>query len=144
MAPWWDENSGAVQLSDTVRLTAHMSRAELADAYAALAGTSLSKGGAPNDPIVPFPAFTVPGGRLACVCVLHGDRLHAVAFSVVGVGAKKRGTADQQRALLFQCLRGADPARDSKRGVLLRCPFGTALVATDPYTGDATLRLTYR
>ena len=38
----------------------------------------------------------------------------------------------------------ADPARDSKRGVLLRCPFGVALVATDPRTGDATLRLTYR
>ena len=52
--------------------------------------------------------------------------------------------ADQQRALLFQCLRCADPSPDSKHGVLLKCAFGNALLATDPRTGGAMLRLTYR
>lgn len=140
----WDETSGEVRLSDSARLFAHMSRAELDQACSAISGDSAPAGDPSTDEIVPFPAFEAPGGRLACVCYLHGGRLHAVELWVAGVGQRKRGTADQQRALLFQCLRAGDPARDSKRGVLLRCPFGTALIATDPRTGDATLRLTYR
>ena len=113
-------------------------------AYRKLAGESSVADDLRAEPILTFPAFGVSGGRLACVCFLHGDKLHGVEFTVVGVGQRKRGTADQQRALLFQCIRAGDPSRDSKRGVLLRCPFGTALVATDPRSGDATLRLTYR
>ena len=144
MMPFWDENTGAVQLGENARLYAHMPRQELLRAHAALADGAALPAELKTESVIPFPAFAVSGGRLACVCLLHGDRLHAVSFSVAGVGEKRRGTADQQRALLFQCLRGADPARDSKRGVLLRCPFGTALVATDPRTGDALLRITYR
>lgn len=140
---FWDEDSGAVQLGEDARLYSHMTRQEVLRARAALAEGPLP-GGAQNEAVLAFPAFAVPGGRLACVCLMHGDALHAVEFSVVGVSPKRRGSADQQRALLFQCLRAADPSRDSKRGVLLRCPFGTALVATDPRTGDASLRLTYR
>lgn len=141
---FWDENSGAIQLSEDARLYSHMPRQEVLRARAALAADGPLPGGAQGEPVLAFPAFAVPGGRLACVCLMHGDALHAVEFSVVGVSPKKRGSADQQRALLFQCLRAADPSRDSKRGVLLRCAFGTALVATDPRTGDASLRLTYR
>ena len=141
---FFDENSGEVQLNERARLRAHMPRQELLAARAALAAEGAPVRTPPNEPILPFPAFAVPGGRLACVCFLHGDRLHAVDFSVVGVGSRRRGSAEQQRALLFQCLRAEDRSRDSKRGVLLRCPFGTALVATDPRSGDATLRITYR
>ena len=140
----WDENSGEVRLQAQTGLQAHMSRRELLAARTAQGAEAALPAPDAGDMLIPFPAFAVPGGRLACVCQMHGDRLHAVEFTVVGVGQRKRGTADQQRALLFQCLRAADPARDSKRGVLLRCPFGVALVATDPRTGDATLRLTYR
>lgn len=141
---FWDENSGEVRLGDEARLYSHMPRQELLKMLRKLDGGQTFAGELKAEPILPMPAFTVAGGRLACVCFLHGDKLHAVEFSVVAVGQRKRGTADQQRALLFQCIRAGDPARDSKRGVLLRCPFGTALVATDPRTGDATLRLTYR
>lgn len=141
---FWDENSGEVYLNDSVRLYPHMPRTELLAAYATLCGIPLRETAVLNGSVVTFPAFGVPGGRLACVCLLHGDRLHATDFSVVSVGQRKRGAADQQRALLFQCIRAMDPSKDSKRGVLLRCPFGTALVATDPRSGDATLRLTYR
>ena len=144
MTQFWDENTGAVQLAEGARLYSHMPRQEVLHAQAAVAQGAALPGGLKTEPVIPSPAFAVPGGRLACVCLLHGDALHAVCFTVVSVGQKRRGTAEQQRALLFQCLRGADPARDSKRGVLLRCAFGTALVATDPRTGDATLRLTYR
>ena len=144
MMQFWDENSGAVQLSEDTRLYSHMPRQELLKAYASLGEKPTAGYAAEGESILPFPSFGVPGGRLACVCVLHGNALHAIEFNVVTVGQKKRGTAEQQRALLFACLRGADPAKDSKRGVLLRCPFGTALVATDPHTGDALLRLTYR
>lgn len=140
---FFDETEGTLQLSERASLRAHMSRTELLAARKAL---SEGAGAVPtlSEPIIPFPVFSVPGGKLACVCLMHGDRLHAVDFSVVGVGLKRRGTADQQRALLFQCLRAADPSKDSKRGVMLRCHFGTALVATDPRSGDATLRITYR
>ena len=144
MMQFWDENTGAVQLGDDVRLYPHMTRQEVLRAQAAVCGGETRRGEWKTEAVIPFPAFAVAGGRLACVCLMHGDKLHAVSFSVAGVGQKRRGTADSQRALLFQCLRGADPARDSKRGVLLRCAFGTALIATDPRTGDATLRLTYR
>ena len=142
--PFWDENSGVVTLGADARLIPHMSRKDTLAALAALAPFPADFCSETTGSMIPFPAFSVPGGRLACVCLMHGDRLHAVAFSVVAVGLRRRGTADQQRALLFQCLRAADPNRDSKRGVLLRCPFGTALVATDPRSGDATLRFTYR
>ncbi len=144
MMQFWDENTGAVLLCEGARLYPHMPRQEVLRAQAVVSGGTALPGDMKTEAIIPFPAFAVVGGRLACVCLMHGDKLHAVSFSVAGVGQKKRGTAEGQRALLFQCLRGADPARDSKRGVLLRCAFGTALIATDPYTGDATLRLTYR
>jgi hypothetical protein len=143
MTLFWDENTGAAQLADGARLYAHMPRQEVLRAFAAVAYAQ-PPAEYKTETVIPFPAFAVAGGRLACVCLLHNDKLHAVSFTVAGVGAKRRGNADQQRALLFQCLRAADPARDSKRGALLRCPFGTALVATDPRTGDATLRMTYR
>lgn len=141
---FWDENSGVVQLNDNMPLLPHMDRQALLALYANLTGEPWPPNIAQNEPILALPAFAVPGGRLACVCLMHGDKLHAAEFTVVNVGQRKRGTADQQRALLFQCLHGNDPSKDSKRGVLLRCPFGTALVATDPRSGDAMLRLTYR
>jgi len=141
---FWDENSGEVRLMDDTRLYPHMPRQELLKAYRKFTDTSSQKDVLYAEPILTFPAFGVSGGKLACVCFLHGDKLHAIEFTVVGVGQRKRGTADQQRALLFQCIHAGDPSRDSKRGVLLRCPFGTALVATDPRSGDAMLRLTYR
>jgi len=142
--PFWDENTGVVTLGADTRLFAHMTRKEITAALAALAPLPAEFQQVTGGPMIPFPAFAVPGGRLACVCLMHGDRLHAATFSVVAVGNRRRGTAEQQRALLFQCLRATDPNRDSKRGVLLRCPFGAALIATDPRSGDATLRLTYR
>ena len=144
MMHFFDENTGAVQLCDGARLYPQMTRQEVLRAQAAVSGGAALPAEWKTDTAIPFPVFAVAGGRLACVCQMHGDKLHAVCFSVAGVGQKKRGTADGQRALLFQCLRSADPARDSKRGVLLRCAFGTALIATDPRSGDATLRLTYR
>jgi len=144
MMHFWDEESGAVQLTEHARLYAHMPRSAVFAARRTLMGETPLPKGADGDLLLPLPAFMVEGGKLACVCVMHGDQLHAVEFQVVSVGQRRRGNAEQQRALLFQCLRAADPAPDSKRGVLLRCPFGTALVATDPRSGEATLRLTYR
>ena len=142
--PFWDENTGAVQLTADARLYAHMPGEEVHALCAAMVTEAGFYAPPAGEAMVPFPAFSVPGGRLACVCLLHHERLHAVTFHVVGVGQRKRGTAEQQRALLFGCLWASDPSRDSKRSVLLRCPFGAALVTTDPHTGDATLRLTYR
>ena len=142
--PFWDETTGAVRLRGDMCLYPHMPRQELLRVRACLTDAPLAYELETNGAVLPFPAFAVPGGRLACVCVLHGEKLHAVEFWVANVGQRKRGNADQQRALLFQCLRAADPSKDSKRSVLLRCAFGGALVATDPHSGDATLRLTYR
>ena len=144
MLQFWDEVSGAVQLGDGARLYSHMPRQEVLAAQALLAPDAAALRGMQNESTLPFPAFSVAGGKLACLCQMHGDKLHAVEFTVVNVGAKRRGTADQQRALLFQCLRCADPSPDSKHGVLLKCAFGNALLVTDPRTGGAMLRLTYR
>lgn len=141
---FWDENSGAFQLTGSVRLTAHMPENELLQACAGLAEASAAPKERAGGDFVCFPAFAVPGGRLSCVCFLRGGRLHAVEFSVAAVGNRKRATAERQRAFLFQCLRGVDPLPDTMGNVLFRCPFGTVLVATDPRCGDATLRMTYR
>jgi hypothetical protein len=140
---FWDENSGMLQVSEKAALMPRMTRRELLAVYVQLTGEPPAWAWQAES-VLPLPTFAVPGGRLAGVCFLHGDHLHAVELSVSCVGQRKRGTADQQRALLFECLRAGDPSRDSKRGVLLRCPFGTALVGTDPRSGDATLRFTYR
>ena len=144
MPAFWDEASGALQLLEGARLHSHMHRQEVLAVRQALLGDAPAQPPPADGAVVPMPAFAVPGGRLAGLCILHGDKLHAVELSVVSVGQRRRGTAEQQRAFLFQCLRAADPSPDSQRNVLLRCPFGTALIATDPRTGDATLRLTYR
>ena len=95
------------------------------------------------DPIVTLPAQTFEGGALAPVCFFHGTRLHAVELTVERVG-QKRGTAEQQRALLFACVGASDPAPDTRRPVVLRCGFGTAAISTDPRSGTALMRLTYR
>jgi hypothetical protein len=141
---FWDDESGAVQLTGSARLYAHMSRDELLKACVRLAKTPAVPEGRSQGDIVCFPAFAVPGGRLSCVCFLRGDKLHAVEFFVSAIGNRKRAAAERQRAFLFQCLRCTDPLPDDRGGVLFRCPFGTAMVATDPRCGDATLRLTYR
>ncbi|MCE5343829.1 MAG: hypothetical protein LLF96_09675 [Eubacteriales bacterium] len=138
---FWNEATGEVRLSEKARLYAHMSAAELRQTRATFASEPATETDAA---IVPFPVFDVPGGRLSCICFLQGGRLHAAEFFVSGVGKHLRRTADRQRAFLFQCLRAADPYPDSRHGVLLRCPFGTALVSTDPRGGEASLRLTYR
>jgi len=141
---FWEEDSGAVRLSKDARLYPHMPKSELLEACKALAGNAAGADGRADDAAVALPSFSVPGGRLACVCLLRGEKLHAAEFWVTAVGRRKRFTADQQRAFLFECLRANDPSPDSRRSVLLRCPFGAALVATDPRSGDATLRITYR
>jgi hypothetical protein len=141
---FWEEDSGVTWLGKNTRLYPHMPKSELLKICAKLAGNAAEADGRAGGAAVTFPSFAVPGGRLACVCLLRGDRLHAAEFWVAAVGRRRRSTADQQRAFLFECLRATDPAPDSRRSVLLRCPFGAALVATDPLSGDATLRLTYR
>ncbi len=141
---FWEEDSGVVWLARNTRLYPHMPKKELLKACANLTGNGAEAEARAGDAAVAFPSFAVPGGRLACVCLLRADRLHAAEFWVSAVGKRRRSTADQQRAFLFECLRATDPAPDSKKNVLLRCPFGAALVATDPLSGDATLRLTYR
>ncbi len=138
---FWNDTTGEVRLSPKTRLYAHMSVEELLQEHKAFANAPLADAEAT---VLPFPAFDVPGGRLSCICFLQSGRLHVAEFTVVGVGKHLRRTAERQRAFLFQCLRAADPYPDSHRGVLLRCPFGTALVTTDPRGGEASLRLTYR
>lgn len=95
------------------------------------------------DRVVPLPAMPVVGGRLAPVCSFHGDRLHSVTLCVAAVGTKA-ATAEQQRAFLFACARVEDPAPDTRKCVSLYCGFGSAVISTDPRTGLAALRLTYR
>ena len=140
---FWNETTGELQFMNGSRLYAHMPETELLKARATLPGAA-GFGVPPGETTVPFPAFAVPGGRLSCVCFLKEERLWAAEIWVEGVGKHLRRTAERQRAFLFACLGAADPYPDSHGGVLLRCPFGTALVATDPRTGAATLRLTYR
>ncbi len=149
--PMWDETSGALQLGRAVRLYAHMPLPELQKMQKALQNGDCQVEEAcpeadepPHEAILFLPQVKVPGGRVACVCFLRSATLHAVEMSVVAVGRRKHCTAAQQRAFLFQCLRAVDPARDSRRAVILRCLFGTVMVATDPHSGDAMLRLTYR
>ena len=136
----WNDD-GSVALAEGCTLRPHMSAKELRCVVARLADAP--PWDESPDPVIPLPSVGWGNGRLAPVCCLHGDRLHAVVFTVVGVGAR-RGTADQQRAYLFACAHAQDPAPDTRRCVLLRCGFGTALISTDPRTGTAQLRLTYR
>jgi hypothetical protein len=138
---FWNETTGELRLSPKTHLYAHMPAEELWQVRKAFANAPPIEAEALA---LPFPAFDVPGGKLCCICFLQGGRLHAAEFTVMGVGKQLRRTAERQRAFLFQCLHAADPYPDSHRGVLLRCPFGTALVTTDPRCGDASLRLTYR
>ena len=98
MLQFWDEVSGAVQLGDGARLYSHMPRQEVLAAQALLAPDAAALRGMQNESTLPFPAFSVAGGKLACLCQMHGDKLHAVEFTVVNVGAKRRGTADQHGA----------------------------------------------
>ncbi len=102
MPAFWDEASGALQLLEGARLHSHMHRQEVLAVWQALLGDAPAPPPDGESAVLPMPAFAAPGGRLACLCILHGDRLHAVELSVVSVGQKKRGTAEQQRALLFQ------------------------------------------
>ena len=141
---FWDENTGALLLSGKSRLVPYMPMEDVRNACRILTGQSAVLPDRVDEDTVCFPAFGVPGGRLSCICLMRGGTLHAVELQVAAVGKRARPDAGRQRAFLFRCLYGDDPAKDSQRGVLLRCPFGTALVATDPRSGDATLRITYR
>lgn len=141
---FWDETSGAVRLTKAARLYPHMPGEQVRGICRSMLGDAQEVDTRADGDIVALPAFNAEGGRMACLCFLRGNQLHAAEFSVLAVGRRKYCTADRQRAFLFECLRAADPAPDSKRSVLLRCPFGTALVATDPRGGDAILRFTYR
>lgn len=136
MALW--NAKGELALGDGLTLRPHMERAALTTALPTLAiDESVA------DPIALLPEQTVEGGALAPVCFFHGARLHAVELTVTRVG-QRRGTAEQQRALLFALACAQDPAPDTRRPVVLRCRFGTAAISTDPRTGTALMRLTYR
>lgn len=82
-------------------------------------------------------AFPFAGAEAACLCSLRLGRLRSIEFHPFG------GTAAQQRARLFGFIGAEDPCKDTMGGVRVRYPFGTAWIATDSRSGDATLRITY-
>jgi hypothetical protein len=140
---FFNGETGELLLGPDARLYAHMPAEALFRARAALGG---APDGMPStlDGPVSFPVFSVPDGKLSCVCFLRDGKLSAVECQAADAGRHKRRTADRQRAFLFECLGVSDPYPDSLRSVSLRCPFGAALVATDPRCGEANLRVTYR
>jgi len=140
---FFNGETGELLLGPDARLYAHMSAEALFRARTALGGVPDGVLAAADEP-VPFPVFDVPDGKLSCVCFLHDGKLSAVECQASDTGRHKRRTAERQRAFLFECLGVSDPYPDSLRSVSLRCPFGAALVATDPRSGEATLRVTYR
>ena len=92
--------------------------------------------------VLPFPACETDGIRLAPVCFLDEGRLQTVNLWVCG--GKRAQTAAQQRAQLFRLLRAQDPCPDTQKPVQLKCPFGFILIATEPRTGRAFLRVLYQ
>lgn len=138
--PFLNPESGEMQLSDALRLRARMPLNEALTAYEALTGRSAVVDDGP-EPLLCFPVCPVEGGAVAPVCCFHGGALHSVllwAYQADGA----RGPAEARRALLFRLIGQTDPAPG--RVVSIRFPFGTAIAAADPHTGDALLRLTYR
>ena len=151
----WDEQ-GSILMENGLLLWAHMSANELTgelrsaakrqpDAFGPQMLDRIERllGSDAFDRVVPLPAMPVVGGELAPVCSFHGDRLHAVSFSVTAVGLKP-ASADQQRAFLFECAHVQDPAPDTRKCVSLYCGFGSVVLSTDPRSGQAQMRLTYR
>ncbi|MFH1513194.1 MAG: hypothetical protein ABIG45_07555 [Bacillota bacterium] len=133
----WDETSGKVALSDTVSLWADMPRKRLIAALEDFTGMPLFTDDPEHAAVVSTGAFPFLGAQSACLCTLRRGRLHCVEFALTG------GTAAKQRETLFRFLNAQDPCADAMRSVLLRYPFGTAWIAADPRSGDATLRITY-
>lgn len=137
---FFDPETGALRFADGPTFRAGMTYADVlaaCDAPAAKTATS-------EEAFLPFPAYRVPGGRVAPVCVLRGGALHAVELHVAAVGQREQPGPDLARALLFGLAHCKDPAPDSRAPVLLQCAFGALLVATDPHSGRSVLRVTYR
>ncbi len=133
----WDETSGKIVLADAHSLWADMPRKRLIAALEDFSGMSCFTDDPEHAAVVSTGAFPFLGEQAACLCTLSRGRLHSVELALTG------GTAAKQRETLFRFLRAQDPCADATRSVLLRYPFGTAWIAADPRSGDATLRITY-
>ncbi len=141
---FFDPESGELLFACGLRLHAGMKRADVLSALRRCAQPPADLAFTAEDSFVPFPAFRVPGGQAAPICVLRHGVLRAVELNVAAVGQREHPPAELARAMLFGLARCKDPAPDSRAPVLLSCAFGTLLVSTDPRTGASTLRVTYK
>lgn len=137
--PFLDEQTGTLTFSEELSFIAHMPLEALLSLHEQWGG-ALPKG---RD-ILPFPAKAVDGGSVAPVCILRDGLLHEVRLFAACVGARNHPTAEQQRAFFFQLLSLRDHSPDSRRCSHITYPFGTVLIATDPRTGAALLRVEYK
>lgn len=133
--PFLNMDSGDLVFSDGFCLRAGMSAQELTadQAVPPLDGEA----------VLLLPARGVRGGSVAPVCEFQHNGLCRVTLAVDTVGGRTERNAGRQRAFLFSLLCLRDPCPDTRRCVRVRCPFGEALLFSDPYTGYASARLLY-
>ena len=133
----WDENSGRITLGDAFSLRSNMARKNVQEGLETLTGKPCGLDDPQHATMLSACALSFQGMRTACVCSLSHGRLRSVALYPA------EGTAAQQRAALFRFIGRQDPCPDTMRSVRIRGPFGTAWIATDFHSGDASLRITY-
>ena len=132
-----DETSGKIALSDTVSVWANMPRKRLRESLEACAGTPCFADDEERASTLSTGELHIGDLRAACLCSLSAGRLRWIEFQLLS------GTAAQQRERLFRLIGKPDPCPETMHSVRVRYPFGTAWIATDSRSGDATLRITY-
>lgn len=140
--PLLNMQSGELTLGGGLHLTAGQKREELLTDLEILLDELPQLDLSGSSATLPFPACETDGVRLAPVCFLHEDKLQTVNLWVCG--GKRAQTAAQQRAQLFRLLHAQDPCPDTQKPLRLKCPFGFILIATEPRTGRAFLRVLYQ
>lgn len=133
----WNEDSGRIALSDAFSIWAGMPRKRLQAILEEFTGSPCYTDDPQRASVLSTRALSFGGTEVACLCSLRLGRLRAIEFHPIG------GTAAEQRKRFFGFIGKQDPCQDTMHSVLLRYPFGTAWIATDPRSGDASLRITY-
>ena len=138
---FFDEKSGALALGRGCSLSARMTEEAVLENRAHLGKSDVQpkRGG-----MVPFPSIKAGKGRIAPLAIVEGGVLRAVHLWTAATKGRPPQTAHQQRAFLFSLLGCKDPCPDTLKSCHVACEFGSMTLSSDPRTGCALARITYR
>ena len=132
-----DENTGEITLSDTFSIRGSMPWKQLQKGLEIHTGKHCFVDHQRKPSVILSHMFAMEQLQAAGICSLQNGELRVITFHVTG------GAADEQRKALFRWIGAPDPCPEMMPNVCLRYPFGTAWIATDPRSGDMSLRITY-